>query len=165
MTIQIENEYTGSFEVAYEEIAHAVIQEALKVETCPYEAEVNLVLTTDEEIRKMNKRFRSIDKVTDVLSFPMIPFPYPADYGIIVEMEDDCLNPDTKELMLGDIMIAIPRLKEQAALYGHSQTREYAFLIAHSMLHLLGYDHMSEEEAATMERKQEEILEHLDIKR
>lgn len=164
MTIQIENEYEGTIAIDYEAIAERVIEGVLDYEKCPYEAEVNLVLTTPEVIRETNREFRDIDRETDVLSFPMVPFSYPADYDIIEEM-DDCFNPDTGELMLGDIMISIPRMEEQAEAYGHSQVREYAFLIAHSMLHLLGYDHMEEAEAAQMEAKQRAILDLLDIKR
>jgi probable rRNA maturation factor len=164
VTIQIDNEYDGTLELDYEAIAERVIEGTLDYEKCPYEAEVNLVLTTAEVIRETNREFRNIDKETDVLSFPMIPFPFPADYDIIETM-DDCFNPDTGELMLGDIMISVPRMMEQAQAYGHSQVREYAFLIAHSMLHLLGYDHMEENEAAEMEARQRAILNMLDIKR
>lgn len=165
MTLTIENEYDQEISFDYETVARQVMDTALDQENCPYEAEVSLVLTTGEEIRRVNREFRDIDKETDVLSFPMIPFPSPADYGIIEDMEDDCFNPDTGELLLGDIMISVPRMMEQAKSYGHSQLREFAFLVAHSMLHLLGYDHMVPEEAAVMEEKQEAVLGRLQIKR
>ena len=77
----------------------------------------------------------------------------------------DCFHPETGELLLGDIVISAEKVLEQAAEYGHSVKREYAFLIAHSMLHLSGYDHMEPEEAAVMEQKQREILETLGITR
>ena len=77
----------------------------------------------------------------------------------------DCFNPETGELMLGDIVLSLDKVEEQAANYGHSVTREYAFLIAHSMLHLMGYDHMEENDAKEMERRQAEILESLGIGR
>ena len=165
MTLTIENEYDQEISFDYETVARQVMDTALDQENCPYEAEVSLVLTTGEEIRRVNREFREIDKETDVLSFPMIPFPSPVDYGIIEDMEDDCFNPDTGELLLGDIMISVPRMIEQAESYGHSQLREFAFLVAHSMLHLLGYDHMVPEEAAVMEEKQEAVLSRLQIKR
>lgn len=165
MTLTIENEYDQEISFDYETVARQVMDTALDQENCPYEAEVSLVLTTGEEIRRVNREFRDIDKETDVLSFPMIPFPSPVDYGIIEDMEDDCFNPDTGELLLGDIMISVPRMMEQAKSYGHSQLREFAFLVAHSMLHLLGYDHMVPEEAAVMEEKQEAVLGRLQIKR
>ena len=95
---------------------------------CPYEAEINLVLTGNEEIRRTNREFREIDRVTDVLSFPMLEYGTPADFSY-AEEDDSCFNPDTGELMLGDIMICIPRMQEQAESYGHGQIREFAFVI------------------------------------
>ena len=94
----------------------------------------------------------------------MIDFPAPADYSIL-EQDDSYFHPESGELLLGDIMISIPRAIEQAREYGHSLKREYAFLIAHSMLHLLGYDHMEENERLLMEQKQEQALQSLHIER
>ena len=164
MTLNIDKEYLGELGFDYEKIAKEVVEAALDFEKCPYEAEVSLVLTTDEEIRKTNAEFRKIDRVTDVLSFPMLDFDTPGDFSFLEE-EEDAFHPDTGELILGDIMICIPRMQEQAESYGHGQIREFAFLIAHSMLHLMGYDHMEPEEAKEMERKQEEILASLGITR
>ena len=96
----------------------------------------------------------------------MTEYPVPASFDFLeTEAGDDCFNPDTGELLLGDIVISVPRAEAQAEEYGHSLRREYAFLIAHSMLHLLGYDHMSPEEAAVMEQKQEAALQALGITR
>lgn len=164
MTLNIEMEYDSPLEFDYEEIAQKVVNAALDYEECPYEAEVNLILTGNEEIKQTNREFRQIDRVTDVLSFPMLAYDEPADFSC-AEEDDSCFNPDSGELLLGDIMICIPRMQEQAKSYGHGQIREFAFLIAHSMLHLMGYDHMTEEEAAVMESKQAEILENLGITR
>ena len=94
----------------------------------------------------------------------MLDFTAPADFSV-AEEDDTCFHPESGELILGDIMICIPRMQEQAESYGHGQIREFAFLIAHSMLHLMGYDHMEPEEAKEMERKQEEILVSLGITR
>ena len=121
---------------------------------------LNIILTNPETIRQTNKTYREIDKETDVLSFPM--FQKEEIDNLIEESKNEEIE---VEDVLGDIMIAIPRMREQANTYGHSEIREYAFLIAHSMLHLMGYDHMTEEEAAIMEEKQEAILEHLGIRR
>ena len=165
MTLTIENEYEQEISFDFETIARQVADAALDREACPYEAEISLVITGAEEIRRVNREFRGMYKETDVLSFPMIPLSSPADYCIIETMGDDCFNPDTGELMLGDIMISVPRMMEQAEAYGHTQLREFAFLTAHSMLHLLGYDHMTPGEAAVMEEKQEAILSGLQIKR
>ena len=130
----------------------------------PYEASVNLVITDNEEIKEVNAQFRNINAPTDVLSFPMIPFPSPADYSII-EDQDEYFDLDTDELLLGDVMISVDRVYAQAEEYGHSTEREFSFLFAHSMLHLLGYDHMEPEEAAVMEKKQSEALAALGINR
>lgn len=136
----------------------------LETEQCPYEVSVNLVITDNEEIREVNAQFRNINAPTDVLSFPMIPFPSPADYSII-EDQDEYFDLDTDELLLGDVMISVDRVYSQAEEYGHSTEREFSFLFAHSMLHLLGYDHMEPEEAEVMEKKQAEALAALGINR
>ena len=112
----------------------------------------------------MNTEFREIAAPTDVLSFPMIPFETPADYAI-VEEDESYFDLDTDELLLGDIMISVDKVFAQAEEYGHSVTREFCFLVAHSMLHLLGYDHMTPEEAVVMENKQRTALDELGITR
>ena len=171
MTIQFENEYlehdlSDIFSFPYEEVASFVVNQVLDQEKCPYEASVEIILTSDEEIHKINMEQRGIDRPTDVLSFPMVDFGSPCDYDILEQPEADFyFDPDSGELMLGDIVLSILRIVEQAEEYGHSRKREYAFLIAHSMLHLLGYDHMTEEDAALMEEKQNQVLEALKITR
>jgi probable rRNA maturation factor len=134
------------------------------MEECPYDAQVNLVLTDNEEIKRVNTEFRDIQAPTDVLSFPMIDFETPADYSILEE-DDSCFDLDTDELLLGDIMISAEKVIAQANEYGHSVKREFCFLVAHSMLHLLGYDHMTPEEAKIMEGKQAQALDALGITR
>lgn len=157
MTINIEYETEQKLELPYEEIIKEIVEAALDYEDCPYEAEVSVVLTDDEEIQKINKEFRQIDSATDVLSFPMGDFETPSDFERLEECSEDYFNPETGELLLGDIVISVDKVIEQARKYGHSEKRELAFLVAHSMLHLCGYDHM-EEERKVMEQKQEEIL-------
>lgn len=164
MTIDFENEQEQTFDFDFLEVAKAVADTVLDQEGCPYEAQISLVLTDDQEIHRTNKEFRGIDRPTDVLSFPMVDFPAPADYSVLEE-DDSYFHPETGELLLGDIMISIPRAVEQAKEYGHSVKREYAFLIAHSMLHLLGFDHMEESERLVMEEKQEQALKYLHIER
>ena len=112
----------------------------------------------------MNRQFRGIDRPTDVLSFPMVDYEEPGKFDFLEEAME-YFNPETGELMLGDIVISKEKVIAQAEEYGHSTQREYAFLIAHSMLHLFGYDHMEEDERAVMEQKQKEILEQLQILR
>lgn len=166
MTLEFENEENFQLGFDPETVAEEVIRCVLDRENCPYEAEAELILTNGENIRRMNREFRGVDRETDVLSFPMTEFPAPADFDFLeTEEGNDSFHPDTGELLLGDIVISVPRAREQAEEYGHSLKREYAFLIAHSMLHLLGYDHMTPEEAAVMEKKQEDVLQSLGITR
>lgn len=159
MTINIEYESEKKLELPYETIIREIVEESLEYEDCPYEAEVNVVLTDNREIQVVNREYREIDAATDVLSFPMIEFEVSSDFGLVEDEPEDYFNPETGELMLGDIMISVDMVEEQAEKYGHSQSRELAFLVAHSMLHLCGYDHMEEEERLVMEKKQHEILE------
>ena len=112
----------------------------------------------------MNRNFRGIDRPTDVLSFPMIPFETPAGYEI-VEEDESYFDLDTDELLLGDIMISVDKVFAQAEEYGHSVTREFCFLVAHSMLHLLGYDHMTKEDEIKMFGLQKELLDSYGIKK
>lgn len=157
MDIMLEYETTIPLDVDYKTIIHDMIEEALETYHCPYEVEVSVTLTDNDTIHRINKEFRNIDRATDVLSFPMIEYETPADFSAVEDMED-VFNPDTGNLMLGDIMISVEKVMEQARIYGHSVTRELAFLTAHSMLHLFGFDHMEEEERKDMEQRQEELL-------
>ena len=130
-----------------------VISEALRYEGVYDNTEVSVTIVDNEEIRKINNKFRNIDRATDVLSFPLIDF------------DNESLPDDGSKIYLGDIIISIERAKEQAKEYGHSIDREIGFLTAHSMLHLLGYDHMVPEEEKEMFAKQEEILNNLGLRR
>ena len=159
MTIQIDYEAEKKLNLPYEEIIRDIILAALDYEQCPYEAEVNVVLTDNYGIQQVNREYREIDAPTDVLSFPMVEYEVPSDFSQIEEMFADCFNPESGELMLGDIMVSVDKVEEQAEKYGHTEGRELAFLVAHSMLHLFGYDHMTDEERIVMEQKQKEILE------
>ena len=164
MTLYFEEEGSLKLPLECEELAKKVIEAAIDYEDCPYETEVNLLLTMNEEIHQMNMEFREIDRPTDVLSFPMVDYEEPGEFDFLEEAFE-YFHPESGELMLGDIVISKEKVVEQAEEYGHSIEREYAFLIAHSMLHLFGYDHMEEDERAVMEAKQKEILEHLQILR
>ena len=105
-------------------------------------------VVNDEEIHEINKQFRNIDRPTDVLSFPQLTFE---------EGEEADVN-ENGEIVLGDIIISVDKAKEQAGEFGHSMKREMAFLAVHSMLHLMGYDHMEKDEEEEMFRRQKEIL-------
>lgn len=165
MTFYVENETDDIFPFDAEETVRLVGEAVLKSENCPYETQVSFVLTNNEEIRTINKRCRDIDSETDVLSFPNLDFEEAGVFEISEESEADYFDPDTGELILGDIMISVDKVREQAESFGHSLKREFAFLVAHSMLHLCGYDHMETAESEVMERKQEAILKELGITR
>lgn len=115
--------------------------------------EVQLLFTDDASIQELNRQYRSLDRSTDVLSFPLNDFAY--GEGRVQPWDADA---DSGFLSLGDIVISVPTLKRQAAEYGHSESRECAFLICHGMLHLLGYDHMNARDEQQMTALAEEIL-------
>lgn len=165
MTSYVENETSQSFSFDEKALLDRVAQAVLDSENCPYETTVNLLLTDDAGIREYNKNYRNIDAETDVLSFPNLEFETPGDFSGVEEREADCFDPDSGELVLGDIILNVSRVKEQAVEYGHSELREFAFLLAHSLFHLCGYDHMEPDEAAFMEEKQEVVLQSLQITR
>ena len=166
MTVRVEYESQDKLDFPWEETIRQVAEAALDYEGCPYEAEVSVLLTGDEEIQEMNRQFRSIDRATDVLSFPAVDFPSPGDFGWLEEPGAAfCFHPETGELVLGDIAICVPKVGEQAEAYGHSPRRELAFLVAHSMFPLMGYDHLEDGEREQMEQKQREVLDQLGIGR
>ena len=158
MTITIDYEAKKKLDLDWREIIQDIVLGAMDLE-CPYEAEVNVVLTDNPGICQVNLECRGVDAPTDVLSFPMVEYEEPACFDGVEEIFADCFNPESGELMLGDIMISVHKVEEQAKKYGHSQKRELAFLTAHSMLHLFGYDHMEEAERLVMEERQRRILE------
>ena len=133
-----------------------VISFVLKEEKVKEDCEVSLVFVDNEEIRGINNETRGIDRATDVLSFPMIDYPEDKVYKCYF---------DGDELILGDIVLSLERTKEQSIEFNHSFEREACYLVTHSVLHLLGYDHMEEEEKARMRGREEELLGKLNITR
>ena len=117
---------------------------------------INIILTDPENIRKINKEYRNIDKATDVLSFPMF------EKEEIEKMKKD--GNDIEE-PLGDIVISIQKVEEQAKEYGHSFERELSYMLIHGFYHLMGYDHMNDEEKKQMREKEEIVLDKLNINR
>ncbi len=168
MSIEIEKEIEYLFDFDVDSLIHQVVEACLDYAKCPYEVKVEVTLTNNEEIKRINSEFREIDKETDVLSFPMIEYELAGDFEFLEEDNPitlNCFDPDTGELVLGDIIISVEKAEQQANEYGHSLKREMGFLIAHSMFHLFGYDHIEDEERVIMEKKQEEVLEILGITR
>ncbi len=164
MTVEITWETEKKLSFDAEAVLKRVVEAALDAENCPYECEVEILITDNEGIREINRENRGIDAPTDVLSFPMADYPAPGDFSRLEE-DPDCFHPETGELLLGDIVISQDKVQEQAALYGHGEERELAFLAAHSMFHLMGYDHMEDGERLVMEEKQEKLLQSLGILR
>ena len=148
MTLLIDNRTNFELTDEIKETLEKVCLKSLQYEEFNEDCEISLSIVTNEEIHDINKQFRNIDSPTDVLSFPQLTFE---------EGEEADVN-ENGEIVLGDIIISIDRAKEQAEEYGHSLKRELACLSVHSMLHLMGYDHMVPEEEEDMFRRQKEIL-------
>ena len=165
MNFYIDKECEVEFTFDMDAVAKSVIEKAIDYVECPYDAEVNLLITDNEGIREYNRDYRNIDKETDVLSFPNVDYQIPGEFSHVEEHFEDYFDPDSGMLVLGDMIISAPKVLEQAEAYGHSPKREFAFLIAHSMLHLFGYDHMEDEQRLEMEKHQEAILNALEIRR
>lgn len=145
----------AEIEKAVRNVCEAVLNE----EECNFNAQISITLVDNDEIRAINKEQRGIDKVTDVLSFPMLEFDEDGNADGEFEMDGDYV-------VLGDIVISMERAHEQANEFGHSFLRETAFLVAHSMLHLLGYDHVDDKAGEEiMCEKQEKVLNLLGITR
>lgn len=134
------------------EIIKKVVENCLNEEKINNDAEVSISFVDNEEIRELNKNYRGIDKETDVLSFPQ--------YDSL-----ETIRAISENLILGDIVISLEKAKEQSIEYGHTFEREVAFLTAHSMFHLLGYDHDTEENMKKMRQKEEKVLNVLGILR
>ena len=159
MSVVIENEVDAVFDFDYKELIEKVTEACLDYVDCPFEVMLEVTLTDNEEIHRINQEFRKIDRPTDVLSFPMIEYERPGDFTFLesedyTEVTAGYFDLDSGELTLGDIVISVDKVREQAKEYGHSEQRELAFLVAHSMFHLFGYDHMEEEERKEMEKMQ-----------
>lgn len=153
---QDKEEWTLELQKTVEDVCNAVLES----EECDFDAQISLTLVDNEEIRRINNEQRGIDRATDVLSFPMLEF----------DENGDCLDADYEMdgnfIVLGDIVISMERAREQSREFGHSFRREIAFLTAHSMLHLLGYDHVDDPEGERiMFAKQDAVLNGLGITR
>jgi probable rRNA maturation factor len=159
MNILIDNRQDKVEVINLEELVKKVIKTVLKVEEVIDNVEVSVSFVDNEEIRKLNKYYRGIDKPTDVLSFPLAEFEETYDKIEKIDQESEEVQP------IGDIVISLEKALEQSMEYGHSFEREVAYLTAHSMLHLLGYDHETEEERKIMRQKEEEIMARLNIRR
>ena len=145
-----------------EAIIEKVIQKCFEVERInPTSLYICVTLTNPKNIREINKEYRNIDKETDVLSFPMFE---KDELDKLIDQTADT-QVETLQDIMGDIIISIERVEEQAKEYGHSFEREFAYMLVHGFYHLRGYDHMVEEEKAQMREKEENVLSQLNITR
>ena len=165
MSVDLFEEVSLDTDPAPAELIRRVVDAACEAAECPWEASVCVTITDSESVHDLNLRTRRIDSTTDVLSFPMLELPAPGDLSMIAEGDWGCFDPETGELLLGDIVLNADRVISQAEEYGHSIERELAFLTAHSMFHLFGYDHEDDAEREIMEAKQRALLEGLGITR
>ena len=143
--------------VEYENLINKVVNECFKTEGLDkLKLYISITLTVPEVIKEANKKYRNIDKATDVLSFPMFEKE---------ELEELIKNNYDVEDVLGDLIISIPKVEEQATEYGHSFERELAYMVVHGFYHLMGYDHMEENDKKEMRQKEDEVLNKLGITR
>lgn len=139
---------------ALERVIKKCISETLRSEGVSVDCEINILVTTDNGIKQINHATRGIDRATDVLSFPM----FELEAGKLPASWDDYIDPETEMCPLGDMAISLERAIAQAKSFGHSVTREIGYLTIHSILHLLGYDHMDEGSQKQQMRKREEEI-------
>lgn len=158
MAVYIENQCKAKFNFHYKVVINKAIETVMKDKNIPEELDVNVMIVSEEVIQQINKDTRDIDKVTDILSFPYFEYDTPGFF-------DREVNDWADEDILGDIVVCADKIIAQAEEYGHSQRRELAFLIVHSMLHLTGYDHMADDEREVMESEQRRIMDILGISR
>jgi len=158
VAVYIENPSGCRFQFHYKVVIQKAVNAVLEDLDIPKELDVNVLIVSPEEIRQINRETRNIDKVTDVLSFPYFEY---QEAGVFDRSQYD----PAEEEILGDIVVCGEKILSQAEEYGHSQKRELAFLIVHSMLHLTGYDHMEKKDAALMEEQQKRIMELIGISR
>lgn len=159
MNILIDNRQDKVDAQGLDKIVEDVVRTALEVEGVVDDVEVSVSFVDNEEIHKLNKYYRNVDRETDVLSFPLVEF---EEIYTDIDEEDDDLD---EVQPIGDIVISLEKAKQQAEEYGHSFIREVAYLTAHSMFHLMGYDHETEDEKRVMREKEEEVMRRLKIER
>lgn len=161
MTIWIDNSTSMDIFEDYDRLIENTVNSCIELEQFPTNIEVSVSIVDNLQIQKLNFQFRNIDSPTDVLSFPMLDFKN-IDKDSIA---DENINRDTGDIILGDIIISIEQAIKQSNEFGHSIQREIAFLTAHSMFHLMGYDHQNPDDEAIMIKKQKEALARIGILR
>lgn len=149
-----------------EETIMEIVQYTLKEEEVHIPCEISVIFVDNDEIREINNDMRHIDKVTDVLSFPMLEYEeHKVFKDLYLDYNFSPADLNEGNLVLGDMALSLERALEQSVDYGHSFLREVCYLVVHSILHLLGYDHMEEEDKVVMRKREEEILNRFNINR
>ena len=141
----------------HKEIIKKVIEAVTLEENLGFDSYISVIITDKEEIRKINKEERNIDAPTDVLSFPYLEFD--ENYKLLYEPQKEDYDPEYNAVCLGDMVICYDKILEQSEEYGHTEERELSYLVAHSMYHLLGYDHITDELKKDMREKEEKSRE------
>ena len=176
------NDNKYKFDFDEEKLSKKIAKTIFEMEKCPYDFSFSISLVSNRRIKTINRVERGIGRATDVLSFPNIEYDKPASFKRYVRIAKDSPNKNNSRnkktiidvsildtgnntIFLGDVVISYETLLKQARLYNHSIKREYSFLLTHSLLHLLGYDHMVKKDEAKMFKKQDEILDKLKIYR
>ncbi|MCB2354265.1 rRNA maturation RNase YbeY [Clostridium estertheticum] len=149
-----------------EAVIKDVIEYTLCEEKLSIDNEVSVIFIDNEEIKEINKKYRGIDKITDVLSFPMLNYPENKVFKeVYVNYKFDQSDLYDEKLVIGDVALSLEMAKQQSEEFGHSFIRECAYLTVHSILHLLGYDHMEEDQKNIMRKREEEILKNFSLTR
>ncbi|MBW9152154.1 rRNA maturation RNase YbeY [Clostridium estertheticum] len=149
-----------------ETVIKDVIEYTLCEEKLSIDNEVSVIFIDNEEIKEINKKYRGIDKITDVLSFPMLNYPENKVFKeVYINYKFDQSDLYDEKLVIGDVALSLERAKQQSEEFGHSFIRECAYLTVHSILHLLGYDHMEENQKNIMRKREEEILKNFSLTR
>lgn len=143
-----------------------IVKYTLKQEMFYWDYEISIIFIDNENIKKINNEYRNINEETDVLSFPMLEYPKGKTYkDVYVDFEFDDSYFNENKIVLGDIALSFEKAKEQSIEFGHSLLREISYLVVHSVLHLLGYDHMENEDKLKMRKREEEILKSFNLAR
>lgn len=162
----VEDKYT--FEFDYKKTSKQIAKKVFETECLSYDFSFNLSVVDKAMIKKINKEQRNINRITDVLSFPNISFKKPSDFSLYIKdgvYDISILDMTTKTIFLGDVVMCYDKVLSQSIMYNHSIKREFSFLLVHSLLHLLGYDHMNIKDERKMCKKQDDILISLNILR
>lgn len=166
ISFNVSDKYTFDFD--YKNLAKRISRRIFEIENVDYDISYNLSIVDKKEIRMINKEHRGINKITDVLSFPNIDFKRPSNFKGLIKndaIDVSIIDLTSKTIFLGDVVMCYDKIIEQSDMYNHSIKREYSFLLVHSLLHLLGYDHIDIKDERKMFKKQDDVLNSLNIYR